>query len=152
MRLNPGYLFIAMLMGPLIGSPVLGEDATEIAVFKTPTCGCCGKWVEHLRQNGFEVTVTEQNDLSPVKAKNGIPRELSSCHTGIVDGYVVEGHVPADVIRRLLAERPDIKGIVVPGMPAGSPGMEIPSGHVQPYEVLTFDAEGKTEVYATRGK
>lgn len=150
MRLEFRTLFIASLMGLLTGSPVHGGDAVEITVYKNPACACCGKWVDHLRENGFAVTIRERNDLSAIKAENGIPRELASCHTGIVDGYVVEGHIPADVIRRLLEERPDVKGIAVPGMPAGSPGMEIPGGYVQPYAIMTFDADGNTEVYATR--
>jgi hypothetical protein len=134
----------------LAGSPAHSDDP-EITVYKTPTCGCCGKWIAHLEANGFSVTTQNRDNLSEIKAENHITPNISACHTAIVDGYVVEGHVPAEAIFRLLKERPDVAGITVPGMPAGSPGMEIPSGYVQPYEVLTFDADGNTEVFTTRG-
>lgn len=120
-------------------------DAQEITVYKTPTCGCCQNWVEHLRESGFRVAVVDQPDLTDVKEERGVPQPLRSCHTGVVDGYTVEGHVPAETIRRLLAERPDVKGIAVPGMPVGSPGMEGPNP--QPYEVYTFDESGPVGMY-----
>ncbi len=123
-------------------------QGAEIVVYKSPTCGCCSKWVDHLRDAGFAVTTHDTNDLTQIKMSNGIPQQLAACHTGIVDGYVVEGHVPADVIQRLLRERPDVVGIAVPGMPMGSPGMEGP--YKEPYDVLTFDREGNTESYAKR--
>jgi hypothetical protein len=122
--------------------------AVEIVVYKTPTCGCCAKWADHLRANGFSVKTNDLPDVSEIKRRYGIARQLSSCHTAIVEGYVIEGHVPADVIRRLLEVRPPVVGLTVPGMPMGSPGME--ASHSQPYEVLTFDADGKTEVFAIR--
>jgi hypothetical protein len=115
----------------------------DVVVYKSATCGCCGKWVDHLRANGFSVTAHDVTDLNKIKSENGVPVALGSCHTATVDGYVVEGHVPADTIKRLLSERPNVKGIAVPGMPAGSPGMESPNP--QPYEVLSFDAKGKTK-------
>ena len=124
------------------------DDAAEITVYKTPTCGCCGKWVDHLRENGFSVVTKTLDNVAPVKSANNLPPGLESCHTGIVDGYVIEGHVPAEVIKRLLEEKPDILGIAVPGMPPGSPGMDV--GYTEPYEILSFDAEGKTKVYDTR--
>lgn len=119
-----------------------------IAVYKSPTCGCCAKWIDHLRGNGFEVTVTDQADMTPFKDKHSIAPALRSCHTGIVNGYVVEGHVPADLVKKMIAERPKIAGLTVPGMPMGSPGMEGP--RKDPYDVLTFDKTGKTTVYAKR--
>lgn len=119
-----------------------------ITVYKTPTCGCCTDWVDHLRENGFSVVAHDLDDLSPIKAELGIRRELASCHTAVVDGYVVEGHVPADLIARLLTERPAVTGIAVPGMPIGSPGMEGP--YSQRYDVLTFDRDGRTTVFARR--
>ncbi|MGH8591279.1 MAG: DUF411 domain-containing protein [Gammaproteobacteria bacterium] len=125
-----------------------GAAAVEITVSKTPQCKCCQKWVDHLRDNGFEVAVVDMDSVEPVKRQNGVPAALGSCHTALVDGYVVEGHVPADLIKRLLSERPKVKGLAVPGMPMGSPGMEGPQKH--PYQVLTFDAEGETSVYADR--
>ena len=123
-------------------------SATEVTVYKNPSCVCCTKWVEHLRANGFDVTVVDASDLAQVKGRYGIPSELAACHTAIVDGYVVEGHVPADVIQRLLKERPAVAGIAVPGMPVGSPGMEGP--YREPYDVLTFDRDGATRIYTRR--
>ncbi|MGH8566713.1 MAG: DUF411 domain-containing protein [Gammaproteobacteria bacterium] len=125
-----------------------GAAAVEITVSKTPQCGCCKKWVDHLRDNGFEVVVVDMESVEAVKRQNGVPTALGSCHTAVVDGYVVEGHVPADLIARLLSERPKVKGLAVPGMPMGSPGMEGP--RKDPYQVLTFDGEGDTSVYADR--
>ena len=120
----------------------------EITVYKTPTCGCCSNWVDHLRAEGFRVTTHDLPTLTEVKREHGVPNELASCHTAVVDGYSVEGHVPADVIRRLLAERPEVRGIAVPGMPMGSPGMEGP--YSQAYEVYTFNADGPIDVYEVR--
>lgn len=120
----------------------------EITVYKTPTCGCCRNWVDHLREEGFRVTTEDMPDLTQVKHEHGVPEGLASCHTAVVDGYTVEGHVPADVIRRLLVERPAVTGIAVPGMPMGSPGMEGPFS--QPYEIYTFTPEGPVDVYDVR--
>jgi hypothetical protein len=122
--------------------------AAEVTVYKSPTCGCCGKWVAHMRDKGFDLTVHDVPDVAPIKAEHGLPHGLGSCHTALVDGYVVEGHVPADAVERLLAERPKVKGIAVPGMPAGSPGME--GDRTDPYEVLTFDEKGNTAVFDKR--
>jgi hypothetical protein len=122
---------------------------TPITVYKTATCGCCAKWVEHMKAAGFAPAVTDLPELSSIKAKVGVPPNLQSCHTATVDGYVIEGHVPADVVRQLLTERPKVTGIAVPGMPMGSPGME-QGGLKDPYEVLTFNVAGKTTVYAKR--
>jgi hypothetical protein len=119
----------------------------KIVVYKTEGCGCCNGWVEHLQAAGFEVDARNVTDLMSVKRDAGVPAANSSCHTALVDGYVVEGHVPADVIKRLLAERPDIAGVAVPGMPTGSPGME--GSGAKPYDVLTFDRQGRNAVYAT---
>ena len=121
--------------------------ATEITVYKTPWCGCCGNWVSHLRDNGFSVTVKEREDLDPIKRKHGVPENLGSCHTATVEGYTVEGHVPAREIQRMLAERPKARGLAVPGMPTGSPGMES-NDPPDRYEVILFDDSGKGGVYA----
>lgn len=121
---------------------------TEMVVYKSPTCGCCEMWIDHVEEAGFTVDAEDVQDLRPVKAENGITPELSSCHTAIVEGYVIEGHVPADVIARLLEERPDIRGLTVPGMPIGSPGME--QGTPQPYDILAIGRDGSTSVYASR--
>ena len=119
--------------------------APKVQVFKTPTCGCCGNWVKHLQTNGFEVAVKEVPDTSEYRRQFGVPEKLLSCHTGVVEGYALEGHVPAAEIHRLLKERPRAKGLSVPGMPMGSPGMEGPTS--QAFSVILFDSEGRTSVY-----
>jgi hypothetical protein len=118
---------------------------TNVDVYKSPTCGCCGKWVEHLRGDGFSVRVNEIADVDAFRARAGVPAALAACHTALIDGYVVEGHVPAADIRKLLAERPKALGLAVPGMPAGSPGMDNP--HAPRYDVLLFQLDGTTRVY-----
>lgn len=118
------------------------------AVFKSATCGCCGKWNEHMRANGFAVTNTDLTDVAPVKDKHGVPMPLRSCHTALIGGYVIEGHVPADVVRKLLRERPAVVGIAVPGMPMGSPGMEGPRSDA--YQIVAWEKSGATRVYASR--
>ncbi len=123
-------------------------SGTEVTVYKSPFCGCCGQWIEHLEQSGFDVEAVNTEELAVVKTRQGVPEELASCHTAVVDGYVVEGHVPAADIARLLDERPAVRGLSVPGMPVGSPGMEDPSGRSESYEVLTFDDEGDTRVFS----
>lgn len=117
-----------------------------IKVYKTPTCGCCKAWVQHLRDNGFQVETIDMPDLSLIKQKYGVKPALEACHTAIVNGYVVEGHVPADVIMKLLREHPAVAGVAVPGMPGGAPGME--GSSKERYDVLTFDRAGRTRVYA----
>jgi hypothetical protein len=142
----------AALAGSIaVGAQRAAAPAPAVDVFKTPTCGCCGKWVEHLRASGFTVKVTDLNDLSAIKAKHGIPARLQSCHTATVDGYVLEGHVPAQDVKRLLKERPQVKGVAVAGMPIGSPGMEVGST-VHPYDVMTFDGQGRAQVFASHGR
>jgi hypothetical protein len=126
-----------------------GSAAPRVTVYKSPTCGCCGKWVDHLRAHGFEVTVRDVADVDAYKHKYGVPRHLASCHTALVEGYVIEGHVPADLVHRLLAERPEVIGLAVPGMPIGSPGME-QGNREDPYEVVAFDRTGRVTVYARR--
>ena len=132
---------VSLLLGT---APDAGE--TEVMVYKTPTCGCCSKWVDHLEANGFKVKSKNLADLRPVKRMNGVPLQLSSCHTAIIGGYFVEGHVPAQDVKRLLAERPNIAGIVVPRMPVGSPGMEGPNPEA--YSVLAVKKDGSTEVFS----
>jgi hypothetical protein len=125
--------------------------APEVTVYKTPTCGCCVNWIRHLERAGFTVTAHDTANVAPIRNRHGVPQALQSCHTALVGGYVVEGHVPADVIQRLLRERPRVAGIAVPGMPAGSPGMEGLGGPArQPYQVLAFRAEGGWTVYERR--
>lgn len=122
-----------------------------IEVFKTATCGCCGKWVEHMRAAGFTANVSDVEDaeLQKYKQRHGVPDSAKSCHTARVGGYTIEGHVPASEIRRLLVERPKVAGLAVPGMPLGSPGMEVKGVKAHPYDVLAFDATGKTRVFST---
>ena len=142
---------------PLLGAFVLiatvaacgpGEEAPPlVTVYKSPTCGCCAEWVTYMEANGFTVETVDVNDISAVKAQYGIPDSLSSCHTAVVGGYVVEGHVPASDVHRLLREQPEAGGLAVPGMPIGSPGMEVPGQPNQPYAVLLVD-DGGTSVYA----
>src|SRR3546814_159916 len=119
-----------------------------VVVHKRPTCGCCGQWVEHMREAGFTVEVRNTNNLNPVKERLGVPYGKGSCHTAEVGGYVVEGHVPADDVKRLLAQQLDAKGLVLPGMPLGSPGMEMPGGQTEPYTVELVTSGGTTEAFA----
>ena len=123
-------------------------DSPTILVYKSPTCGCCGNWVRHLEANGFTTRVEDVADISAVKAEHGVPAALASCHTGLVDGYVAEGHVPAEDVQRLLTERPEAVGIAVPGMPVGSPGMEV-GDRKDPYRVLAFDRTGRSWTFAS---
>lgn len=126
----------------------LANAADTIVVYKTPTCGCCSDWVDHAREYGFTVIAYDLDDLTPVKRQLGVPPGRISCHTSVVRGYTVEGHVPADLIQKMLAERPRIRGLTVPGMPMGSPGMEGP--WKDDYDVLAFDDDGNVTVYARR--
>jgi len=118
----------------------------EITVYHSPSCGCCKGWIEHLRRHGFAVTGVERDDVVLTKQQLGLPGELASCHTAVIDGYVIEGHVPADDIKRLVAEKPAIAGLAVPGMPVGSPGMEMGS-RKDPFTVIGFDREGQIEPF-----
>ncbi|MEO8296106.1 MAG: DUF411 domain-containing protein [Gemmatimonadota bacterium] len=117
----------------------------DITVYKSPSCGCCAKWIDHLTANGFKVTTRNMEDVTPIKSQNHVPDALRSCHTAIVNGYVIEGHVPASDIQHLLRDKPKISGLAVPGMVTGSPGME--GGTAQSYDVVAF-GDGKTSVYA----
>jgi hypothetical protein len=118
----------------------------HLVVYKSPTCGCCAKWVEYMTAAGFTSETNNLADVSPIKIRHGVKPELASCHTTLVDGYVIEGHVPVEGIRRLLRERPAVVGLAAPGMPAGSPGMDVPGS--PPYQVLSFDKQGRTKVFA----
>lgn len=125
------------------------STAADITVYKNRYCGCCHKWIEHLEQSGLTVAVVNVDSTSPVRARLGVPNTMASCHTAVAGDYWVEGHVPADLVRRLLAEKPDdIAGIAVPGMPIGSPGMEGPDPVT--YDIVAHGSDGKSHVYATR--
>jgi|JI10StandDraft_1071094.scaffolds.fasta_scaffold361195_2 hypothetical protein len=124
----------------------------EMTVYKSPTCGCCTSWVEHMQKSGLKVIVVETDDLNVIKNKLGVPTELASCHTAKVGNYFVEGHVPADDVKRLLQGNSDVLGIAVPGMPMGSPGMEVPSGEVQPYTVTQVNKDASLSIFSTHNK
>ncbi|HDK37512.1 MAG TPA: DUF411 domain-containing protein [Thiolapillus brandeum] len=146
---------LLLLIGGIIGTGAYvllpgTAVAADIVVYKSPTCGCCKKWVSHMRENGFSVEVHEQYDVTPKKDEYGVPRRLRSCHTAKVGDYVIEGHVPADVVQRLLDEKPAIAGVAVPGMPMGSPGMEGP--RTDPYHIVSFDKNRKLRIYASKNQ
>jgi hypothetical protein len=152
MNIN-AIVFSVLLAAALSGcSPSTAETTLPgITVHKSASCGCCQLWVDRLRDAGFQVKVRNEDNLNDVKQRVGIPYAMGSCHTAEVGGYFVEGHVPMDDIKRLLRERPDAKGLAVPGMPAGSPGMEVPSGQVQPYDVMLVKRDGSTAVFSHHG-
>ncbi len=140
-------VLVALVIVP--SGPTMSAEDTDVVVYKTPTCGCCSKWVAHLRDSGLGVRVVNVPNMQPVRSRLGVPRRLGSCHTAVIGDYWVEGHVPADLIQRLMAEQPeDIRGIAVPGMVVGSPGMEGPNP--VRYDVLAYGSDGNTTVYATR--
>jgi len=133
-------------------APAVAESATaqakpEVVMYKPPTCDCCTGWAEHLRKDGFNVVVKKRDDMDAIKTKFGVNEKLASCHTAIVDGYVIEGHVPAADVERLLKERPDIVGLTAPGMPMKSPGMQTVGQEPKGYDVLAFDKDGKVTVF-----
>jgi hypothetical protein len=152
---NPDRRTILVGLGAsamLMGSTVFAEGALpKVAVTKDPSCGCCGNWVAHLKDAGFPVEVTESAEVNRLKVRLGVPKALASCHTAEVDGYVVEGHVPAPAIKRLLAERPEGRGLAVPGMPVGSPGMEVEGSEAETYSVILFGPSGQRTFARFRG-
>lgn len=121
---------------------------TAITVYKSASCECCAKWVDHLRANGFAPVVHDEEDMDAIKDEMGVPKDVRSCHTALLDRYLVEGHVPAADLRRLLRERPAVAGLAVPGMPKSTPGMAVPGDAHEPYEVVSFARDGKTTRYA----
>lgn len=139
---------VALVGGPFwVGAGETPEP--KAMVYKTATCGCCSKWIEHLEASGFEVESKNVPNVTPVKRMNGVPMNLASCHTAIIGGYFVEGHVPAEDVKRLLADRPDVVGLAVPDMPMGSPGMEGPKPEA--YSVLAVNKDGSVEVFSRHG-
>ncbi len=145
LHLSGAYLTTLVL--PAMAAP----PPTNMTVWKSPTCGCCNDWIQHLQDSGFKVEAVNVPDSRHVRAKFGMPVKFASCHTGLVGGYVVEGHVPAREIRKLLKEKPAALGISVPAMPLGSPGMDGPSyrGMRDPYDVLLIQRDGTARVYAS---
>ena len=144
--------FVAAVVFSLSAACEPKDDPAKatVEVWKSSTCQCCSKWVQYIRDNGFNVHVHTDSDLSPRRTALGVPPNLAACHTAQVGGYVIEGHVPVEDIRRLMAEKVSARGIAVPGMPIGSPGMEDGSSR-EPFEVLLFDAQGSIRTFATHG-
>jgi len=143
-------LALAILCGAFffLTSPVDAHAGESVIIYKNAYCMCCDKWADHLRKAGFEVEVVSMDNVAPLKVQLGVPGNLWSCHTAKVGGYIVEGHVPADDIQKLLEEKPDVLGISVPGMPVGSPGMEMPGQPAESYASVLFEKDGKTSIYA----
>jgi hypothetical protein len=141
---------VVLLAGLFLPAPLRAASA-PIHVHKDPSCGCCEGWVAHVRQEGFTATVTDTPRLNAVKARLGIPQDLWSCHSAAIEGYVIEGHVPAAAIRRLLSERPQAAGLAVPGMPIGSPGMEVEGEAPDEYSVVLYGAFGRRDYVRFRG-
>ena len=152
MELSRRQLFGILSLVIAAGRRGLAQSGPAVQVYKDPTCGCCALWVEHLRKAGFTATVTDVEDMTALKTKHGVPPRARSCHTAVTGAYVIEGHVPAADVQRLLKERPPVVGIGVPGMPIGSPGMEVAGVKPQPYDVLAFDKAGQTTVFASHNK
>lgn len=150
--MRPHALGLILTAALGFSTPLLAAGAAQnIHVYKSPTCGCCQDWVEHLEANGFEVEVTETQNLNPVKRDAGLTPALASCHTAFVGDYVIEGHVPASDIQRLIADAPKARGLSVPGMPVGSPGMEM-GDRKDPYQVLLFNDQGQTRIFSTHNQ
>lgn len=135
---------------PAASPPAATPSAPAMTVNKDPGCGCCDLWVEHLQKAGFKVQLQENSDMAAVKQRVGVPAAMRSCHTGEVGGYFLEGHVPAEDVQRLLRERPEARGLAVPGMPLGSPGMEV-QGRSDPYQVHLVAKDGSSSVWARHG-
>lgn len=143
MKFRLHFFFFAAVLS---SGSVLAQFKPQVDVYKSPTCGCCTKWVEHIQKNGFKVEVHEVDNVPASRKKLGMPENLGSCHTAKVGNYLIEGHVPAADIKRLLKEQPKALGLAIPSMPPGSPGMDIPNS--PPYETLLVQADGSTRVFA----
>jgi hypothetical protein len=149
-------LYTVLMIGLFSVNAEIWANKTEtgkpdIVVYRSPTCGCCEKWLAHLKQNNFNIQDIVTDNVQPIKDKYGVPQEMASCHTAIVDGYVVEGHVPAKDILSLLKTKPKVAGIAVPGMPKGTPGMEMGGGK-DPYDVVSFDRNKRFEIFSNHEK
>ena len=150
MRFRAILCVLGLALAVTLTARAQAPAAPKMTVYKSPTCGCCAKWVAHMRNAGFDLTVNDVPNVGEIKAQHHVPADAQSCHTALVGGYVIEGHVPADVVKQLLKEKPAVVGLAVPGMPVGSPGMESADADKQAYNVLSFDKAGKTQVYAVR--
>lgn len=148
------FSFVAAMTVALVTTGCIAEtppeapsaDAMEMVVYHDPNCGCCGKWIEHMEQHGFTVESVKETDMNAIKRKLGVPANLPSCHTATIGDYIVEGHVPAGDVQRMMEEKPDVAGISVPGMPLGSPGMEYGETR-HAFDVISFDEDGGTAVF-----
>ena len=140
--INRRYFVSAIAMTCI--TPVGAAGRPNMTMHRSPTCGCCGAWAAYIRRAGFSITIVNETDLSPIKSRAGVPDALQSCHTAFIDGYVVEGHVPVEAIEKMLSDRPAIKGISVPEMPTGSPGMEVPMMKPEPFKVVAFSQGGSS--------
>lgn len=147
--MNRRLFVLSSLSLPLLPQVALATPS-RMTVYRSPTCGCCGAWIEHVRAAGYNVTTIEvdQDELWNQKVEGGVPEDLASCHTAFIDGYTIEGHVPAEDIARLVSERPEGRGLAVPGMPAGSPGMEM-GARVDAYDVMLFGDDAEASVFAS---
>ena len=142
---------LALAGGKSLWAAMPGPAADPtMTIYMSPTCGCCAKWVDHVKAAGFKTVVHEEEDMDTVKASLGVPGDLRSCHTAQVEKYLIEGHVPAEDIRKLLTQRPKAAGLAAPGMPASSPGMAVAGEPHEPFDVLVFQRDGKSEVFAHR--
>lgn len=139
----------AAVAAPRVARAMIGAAPIPMTVYKSPSCGCCKSWVTHMQGAGFTVKVIDMDDLTAVKKNAGVPQKLQSCHTALVGAYVIEGHVPADLVKKMLNQKPQITGLAVAGMVTGSPGMEMGESK-DPYDVIAFDRTGKTSVFAKR--
>ncbi len=146
--MNPVRLLILSISFLLLSACEQSMAASEITVYKSATCDCCNGWIDHLKEAGFEVKAINSDDMIGIKEQYGVSNKLASCHTAIVDGYVLEGHVPADDVKRLLKGKPEIAGLTAPGMPMKSPGMQAKGLPPKNYDVLAFDQQGKTSVFS----
>jgi hypothetical protein len=145
--LGAGFLALMLTTGAVVPPVNVTPKSPTITVYKDPSCGCCKSWIEHLIKHGYRVDAKDSPNMAEIKRTLGVPEALTSCHTAVVGGYLIEGHVPAADIARLLKEKPKVAGLAVPGMPMGSPGMEGPRR--EHYQVLSFDKTGKTKVFAS---
>ncbi|MDO9103638.1 MAG: DUF411 domain-containing protein [Methylovulum sp.] len=145
MKIIHGFLLTYILVSNVVA---IADEAAEIVVYRSPTCSCCEKWLEHLQQNHFVIKDIVTNNIDAIKTKHGVTPELASCHTALIGGYVVEGHVPAGDIRALLKTKPEMTGIAVPGMPVGTPGMEM-GERKDAYDVVSFDKQGHTRLFSS---
>jgi hypothetical protein len=153
MRRGVWMTMALLLFGFFVGVTAQKQSASPtIEVYKSPTCGCCSAWVTRLRDSGYSVRTTDTEQLDELKTRHRVPKQAQSCHTALVAGYVVEGHVPIADVQRLLKERPAIAGIAVPGMPVGSPGMEVQGMKAQPFDVIAFNRDGSTRVFSSHGR